>query len=50
MMKILIKKDEQNDKNEKILEQNSSELVSKKKKKSKIDPVIGRDKELEKSD
>ena len=39
-------KDEQNDKNEKILEQNSSELVSIAKK-SKIDPVIGRDKELE---
>src|SRR5574344_1139245 len=39
-------KDEQNDKNEKILEQNSSEHVSIAKK-SKIDPVIGRDKELE---
>ncbi|PRM98083.1 ATP-dependent Clp protease ATP-binding subunit ClpA [Aliarcobacter cryaerophilus] len=39
-------KDEQSDKNEKILEQNSTELVSIAKK-SKIDPVIGRDKELE---
>lgn len=39
-------KDEQNEKNEKVLEQNSSELVSIAKE-SKIDPVIGRDKELD---
>ena len=35
MMKILIKKDEQNDKMKKILEQNSNEFISIAKKKSK---------------